>query len=143
MRIAAGLLALALALALAGCGGSDGSGGGQEKVKGQAEKQAEQTKEAEKDLRQGLARKTVDITIMDGKVTPQGRRVPVKVGQKITLHLTSDADEEIHVHSDPEHEYEITAGGDRTFSFTIRTPGQVAVEAHHLDVTIVQLVVRP
>ncbi len=36
-----------------------------------------------------------------------------------------------------------SAGKPLTETFTIDTPGQVAVEAHHLDVTIVQLVVEP
>ena len=85
----------------------------------------------------------VDIAVKDGKVAPQGDRVDVKVGQKITLHITSDAEEAIHVHSEPEHEYEVGPGDDVEKSFTIDTPGQIAVEAHHLDLTIVQLVVRP
>lgn len=109
-------------LLLAGCGGSDSSAG---------------------DIPAKDAGVTVDIAVKDGKVTPQGKRVDVKVGQKVTLHVTSDADEEVHVHSEPEHEYEIAPGDDKTYSFTIDTPGQVAVEAHHLDATIVQLVVRP
>jgi plastocyanin len=85
----------------------------------------------------------VDIAVKNGKVTPQGDRVEVKVGQKVTLHITSDAHEGIHVHSEPEHEYEVEPGDDIEKSFTIDTPGQIAVEAHHLDATIVQLVVRP
>jgi hypothetical protein len=85
----------------------------------------------------------VDIAVKDGKVTPQGDRVDVQVGQKVTLHITSDAEEAIHVHSEPEHEYEVGPGDDVEKSFTIDTPGQIAVEAHHLDVTIAQLVVRP
>lgn len=86
---------------------------------------------------------TVDIDVAaDGKVTPQGRRVDVKRGEKVTLHITAKAAEEIHVHSDPEHEYEVKAGDDVSESFTIDTPGQVAVEAHHADTVIVQLVVR-
>jgi plastocyanin len=113
----------ACTLLLAGCGGSGESDGG---------------------LGQDPSKPvTVDIAIKDGKVTPQGERVNVKVGQQVTLHVTSDADEEVHVHSEPEHEYEVAAGDDTTYSFTLRTPGQVAVEAHHLDATIVQLVVRP
>lgn len=85
----------------------------------------------------------VRIEIKDGKVTPQGDRVEVEVGDKVTLEITSDADEELHVHSEPEHTYEISAGESTVESFTPRTPGQVAVEAHELGVTIVQLVVRP
>ena len=63
-------------------------------------------------------------------------------GTPVTLLVTSDADEEIHVHSDPEHTYEVTAGGSIEKTFTIDRPGQVAVEAHGLGVTILQLVVR-
>ena len=85
----------------------------------------------------------VDIVIKDGKVTPQGGRVEVKAGEEVTLKITSDAAEEIHVHSEPEHSYEVAAGGSVTESFTLRTPGQVAVEAHELGATVVQLVVRP
>jgi plastocyanin len=118
VRIAAALLACALVLT--GCG-SESSG--------TAHDPGEAT--------------TVDIVFKDGKVTPQGKRVKVKVGEPVTLNITSDADEEIHVHSDPEHEYEVSAGEPVTEEFTIETPGQVAVEAHHLDVTIVQLVVEP
>ncbi|VXB65767.1 hypothetical protein [Aeromicrobium sp. 9AM] len=121
MKIAATLLACALVLT--GCGGSSESPG-------------------ETDGGLKAAEVTVDIAIKDGKVTPQGKRVDVKTGEKVTLHITSDADEEIHVHSDPEHEYEVGQGDDVTKTFTLKTPGQVAVEAHHLDVTIVQLVVE-
>ena len=121
MRIAATLLACALVLT--GCGGSDRPG------------------ETDGGL-QGTGTK-VDIVIKDGKVTPQGKRVKVKAGDPVTLNVTSDADEEIHVHSDPEHEYEVKAGDSLDETFTIDTPGQVAVEAHHLDVTILQLVVEP
>ncbi len=85
----------------------------------------------------------VEIVVEDGKVTPQGGRVEVKVGQEVTLSITSDAEEEIHVHSDPEHTYQVEPGDAITETLTIDRPGQVAVEAHHLGVTIVQLVVTP
>lgn len=121
MRIAAALLACALVLT--GCGSSDGAGETDGGLKG--------------------AGTTVDIVIKDGKVTPQGKRVKVEAGKPVTLRITSDADEQIHVHSDPEHEFEVEPGRVLDETFTIDTPGQVAVEAHHLDVTIVQLVVEP
>ncbi|MGZ8719547.1 MAG: hypothetical protein ACXWXY_10290 [Aeromicrobium sp.] len=92
---------------------------------------------------QEAAAKVVDISIKDGDVTPRGKRVEVKVGQPVTLRVTSDGEDEIHVHSDPENEYGISPGPARDFTFRIDTPGQVAVESHHLEVTIVQLVVRP
>ncbi len=87
--------------------------------------------------------KPVEIVIKDGKVTPQGDRVEVKVGEAITLRVTTDEADEIHVHSEPEHSYEVEPGDAKEFIFQIDTPGQIAVESHHLGVTIVQLVVRP
>jgi plastocyanin len=113
----------AAVLLLAGCGGSG-------------------TSEEDGGLKADESGVTVDIVIKDGKVTPQGKRVEVKTGEPVHLHVTSDADEEVHVHSDPEHEYEVPPGSDKTYTFTVDVPGQVAVEAHHLDATILQLVVR-
>ena len=129
MKIAAALLACALVLT--GCGGSGSADG-----PGEGTNPAEPTASAS-------PRVTVDIVIEDGKVIPRGEWIDVKVGEPVQLSVTSDADEEIHVHSDPEHEYEVGSGDSITETLTIDTPGQVAVEAHHLDVTIVQLVVRP
>jgi len=86
----------------------------------------------------------VDITIADGKVTPQGKRIDVEVGEPITLLVTSDEADEIHVHSDPEHSLDVVAGDvAKELTFVVDTPGQVAVESHHLHATIVQLVVTP
>jgi hypothetical protein len=130
MRIAAALLTSALVLV--GCtdaGSADGPGVG--------------TNPQPATSASSAVTVTVTIVIEDGRVTPQGKRVEVKVGEPVNLSITSDADEEIHVHSDPEHEYKVGPGEAVTESLTIDTPGQVAVEAHHLDVTIAQLVVRP
>lgn len=110
----------------------------------QAEKEAAQRTEAMKKQLEESQPVIVDITIANGKVTPQGKRVDVKVGQPVLLNVTSDAADEIHVHSDPEHSLEVEPS-DRPLkmTFTLKTPGQVAVESHHLDVTIVQFVVKP
>ena len=126
-------VAFAAALILAGCSGNDTG-----TVSSSPNPSPDQPSPAE-----SSDAVRVDIAVRDGKVTPQGDRVEMKVGQKVTLHITSDAHETIHVHSEPEHEFEIGEGDDVERSFTIDKPGQVAVEAHHLGVTIVQLVVRP
>jgi len=130
VRIAAALLACALVLT--GCGGSD-DGPSKSATKSPISQPASST----------TSGAVIAIVIQDGKVVPQGKRVKVKAGAPVTLIIRSDVDEEIHVHSDPEHEYEVSAGEPLTEKFTIDTPGQVAVEAHHLDVTIVQLVAEP
>jgi predicted small lipoprotein YifL len=87
----------------------------------------------------------VDITIADGEVTPTGEEVEARVGEPIELHVDSDAADELHVHSQPEHSFEVEAdpGKTQVFEFTVDIPGQVDVESHATGETIVTLVVRP
>jgi len=81
---------------------------------------------------------TVDITIKDGKVTPNGDRVKAKVGEPVILKIDADVAGEIHVHSTPEQELEFDEGTS-TKKLTIEQPGIVDVEDHALDQVIVQL----
>ena len=82
----------------------------------------------------------IDIRESGGHITPDdGHVVNVAVGQKVQLNVSSDAADEIHVHSVPEHEFEAPAGADKTFSLTLDTPGTVIVESHGLDVVLVKL----
>jgi hypothetical protein len=134
MRIAAAA-AIVAALILAGCGGDTGTVSSSPNPDPDQHSPTSSAAEASDDV-------VVDIVVRNGTVTPQGDRLEMKVGQKVTLRITSDAHDTIHVHSEPEQEFEI-GKGEVEKSFTIDTPGQIAVEAHHLGVTIVQLVVRP
>ena len=83
----------------------------------------------------------VEITFEDGEVTPNGDRIEVDAGQPIDLEVTADEPGEIHVHSDPEQEFEYVAGN-TTLEIQIDRPGVVAVESHDLDQVIVQLEVK-
>jgi len=67
------------------------------------------------------------------------------VGQPIELRVDSDVADELHVHSEPEQEFEVEAdpGTDQVFTFSVDLPGQVEVELHELEATIVELVVQP
>jgi heme/copper-type cytochrome/quinol oxidase subunit 2 len=86
---------------------------------------------------------TVNVTIADRQVTPANATLQAKVGRPITFHVTSDATDELHVHSVPDHEFEIAAAPNQTFQFTVDVPGSVEVELHHLDRTIATVQVRP
>lgn len=81
---------------------------------------------------------TVEITVKDGTVTPNGTRVEASVGEPVTLHIDADRAGELHVHSTPEQEVEFTAGTS-TERLTIDRPGIVDVEDHALDQVVVQL----
>ena len=114
-RPAAALAALVLGLtAVAGCGDDEEPTGGQN------------------------ADGTIEITIADGEVSPNGERVDVEPGEEIELEVTSDVAGELHVHATPEQELAYDEGT-TTLTLTIDEPGVVDVEDHELGVVIVQL----
>ncbi|OZF07864.1 hypothetical protein CH300_05310 [Rhodococcus sp. 15-1154-1] len=83
------------------------------------------------------------LSIDGGTVEPTNQRLDASVGQTISMSITSDVTDELHVHSVPEHTFEIEPGKDQLFTFTVDVPGQVDVELHHSDRTVATLVVRP
>lgn len=84
-----------------------------------------------------------DVTIANGQVNPTNAVLQAKVGQPITVHVTSDATDELHVHSVPDKEFAAAAAANQTFQFTVNVPGDVEVELHHLDRTLATIQVRP
>jgi hypothetical protein len=85
---------------------------------------------------------TITITEKNGKISPDdGHIVTVDKGQQVQIVVTTDAADEIHVHSIPEHEFEVKAGvhGDLLPAFSISTPGRFVIESHGLNVTLVTL----
>lgn len=85
----------------------------------------------------------VNITITKGQVTPSNATLQATVGKPITLHVDSDADDELHVHSVPDHKFRVAPAANQTFEFTVDVPGNVDVELHHLDRTVATIQVRP
>ncbi|MBY4207271.1 hypothetical protein HQO44_12440 [Rhodococcus fascians] len=85
----------------------------------------------------------MNLSIDGGTVEPTNQRLDASVGQSISMSITSDVADELHVHSVPEHTFEIEPGKDQLFTFTVDVPGQVDIELHHSDRTVATLVVRP
>ena len=86
---------------------------------------------------------SVDVTIAHGQVTPTNATLQATVRQPITLHVTSDVADELHVHSVPDHRFEVAATANQTFQFSVDVPGSVDVELHHLDKTVATIHVNP
>jgi hypothetical protein len=67
----------------------------------------------------------------------------VRVGQQVTLDVTSDRDDEIHAHIGGDgYELEVKAGVPTTGSFTLDSAGSFEVESHKLEKVIVILNAR-
>lgn len=84
----------------------------------------------------------VDVTIEGGKVTPTNEQLQAAVGEPIVLRVTSDAEDELHVHSTPEHSFDVGIGPAQSFQFTVTVPGRVDIELHELHATIATIQVR-
>jgi hypothetical protein len=85
----------------------------------------------------------VDVVIANGQVTPTNATLQAKVNQQITLKVSSDATDELHVHSTPDHKFQVAAAPNQTFQFSVDVPGTVEVELHHLKRTVATIQVRP
>jgi hypothetical protein len=126
-----GLCSVTAALVLAGCGSSDSPAVSSSSVTPPSSSSA------------AAAGLSVDIKIAGGTVTPTNTTLQAKIGEPITLHVDSDAADELHVHSVPDHEFEVEAKPGQTFDFTVDVPGSVEVELHHLNRTVATIQVRP
>ena len=85
----------------------------------------------------------LDVAIEAGTVSPVNERFDAVVGEPVTLRVDSDAEDELHIHSVPEHSFDVTAASGQIFEFTVDVPGTVAIELHHSGKTVANLVVRP
>jgi hypothetical protein len=131
---------MAAALIAAGCGGSDSSdnaagttSSGQPSTVIPSDMSNEQAPPT---------RLIVDVTIKDGKVTPTNEQLEAGVKQQIIIRINSDAADELHVHSTPEHSFNVEAKPMQSFQFTVDVPGKVDVELHKLNQTIATIQVQ-
>ncbi len=83
----------------------------------------------------------ITVSVRDGKVTPKPSRVAVALGDQIRLQVTSDVDDELHVHGfDVEEPLE--AGHTTTVELTADQQGVFEVETHETELQLLQLEVR-
>ena len=145
MRVRSGLAAVMSAALIGGlvaCGGSSNTGASSSSS-GAATSSQSPGSSASANPSQPAAAPLLNIIIANGQVTPTNAVVQAKVGQSITVQVTSDAPDELHVHSTPDHEFEIAAAPNQTFQFTVDVPGSVDVELHKLDKTVGTIQVGP
>jgi hypothetical protein len=84
----------------------------------------------------------IDIALENGTVSPNGRKIDVRKGQTVTLKITTDHDDEVHVHGDYDIELEVRPGTPMTKSFVADKTGSVEVESHHPEKIIAILNIR-
>ena len=87
-------------------------------------------------------RLAIDVDIKGGNVTPTNQQLQAAVKEQIIIRVNSDAADELHVHSTPEHKFNVEAKPMQIFQFTVDVPGKVDVELHNLNKTIATITVQ-
>ena len=125
-RLALAVLPLASVLLLTGCGsssstGAPGGGGSSAASSGQPQ--------------------LITVAYAGGVISPPESKVPVKLGSKVQIKVTSDVAEIVHNHFNNQ-EQDVAAGGTVTFDFTADKPGVYEVELHKSDKLLLELQVQ-
>ena len=110
----AALLVLAGSLALAGCAGSSSAAPAPP------------------------AGQRIEVQIAGGQVTGDTGRVPVVLGEQVTLSVTSDVPEEVHVHG-YDLEAALTPGTPAELTFDATIAGVFEVELHEAGTVLLTL----
>lgn len=87
------------------------------------------------------AGQVLEISLDGDDVRPNARELELKVGEKLTLSITSDRAGELHVHSTPEQYIDFKAGT-TTKPLVINAPGKVEVEEHESGAVVALIEVR-
>jgi hypothetical protein len=87
-------------------------------------------------------RLVIDVDIKGGKVTPTNEQLQAGLKEQIVVRISSDAADELHVHSTPEHSFNVEAKPMQSFQFTVDVPGKVDIELHKLNKTIATIQVQ-
>jgi hypothetical protein len=135
------LILAAAALITAGCGGSNG---GSDNPSGSASSSQPSTV-SPSDMSNEQApptRLVIDVDIKGGNVTPTNEQLQAAVKEQIIIRVNSDAADELHVHSTPDHSFNVEAKPMQSFQFNVDVPGTVDVELHKLNKTIATIQVQ-
>lgn len=87
------------------------------------------------------ADRTVSVTVRDGKVSPAPARTELRRGERVTLRVTSDRADTLHVHG-YDKELTLPAGQEATLTLTVDRTGLFEVETHESGLVLTQLLVR-
>lgn len=129
-------VAVTTALLTAACGGSPDSESGSAPTNSSTVNPSE-------DMQRPPDRLSIDISIEGGNVTPTNAQLQGKVNEPIVMRVNSDAADELHVHSVPEHTFQVEPLDGQQFEFTVDVPGNVEIELHDLNRVVATVQVQP
>jgi alanyl-tRNA synthetase len=123
-------LPLVLALPLAGCAGKPADSATASSASGSASSSASATKSG--------AQQRIEVTFTHGKAGGDTGRVQVAKGTSVSLVVTSDVADEVHLHG-YDIEKELSPGKPVTLQFDATITGVFEVELHHANTVLLHL----
>jgi plastocyanin len=85
--------------------------------------------------------RTIVVTVTGNKVSPAPATVDLGVGEKLTLTVTSDHADQLHIHGF-EVEKDLVAGKPLSVTVTGEQPGVYEVETHHPELRLLKIAVK-
>jgi hypothetical protein len=82
--------------------------------------------------------RTITVTVRGRQVSGDTGRVQVPLGAQVTLTVSSDVADEVHLHG-YDKEADVPAGGSASISFAADIPGVFEVELHKSELQLLQL----
>ena len=133
----AALLPLALVLALSGCAGTDpdAAAGTSTASSTTSSSSAEQSSDAAPRSASG---QRIEVQVAGGQVSGDTGRVPVAAGTEVTLSVTSDVPDQVHVHG-YDLEAELAPGAPAELTFDATVAGVFEVELHDAGTVLLTL----
>jgi hypothetical protein len=140
----AALVGLVAAAAVAGCAGTDPSSAGAPSTRagaGEDDGAASGTSTADAAPSVTAETRRLEVTLAGGRASGDVGRVPVTAGEQVTLAITSDVADEVHVHG-----YDLTGelipGQPAELTFAATIPGVFEVELHDAGTVLLTLQVQ-
>jgi hypothetical protein len=140
-RVGIPVLLTTAALALAGCAGTNSSSGASPASAASASSPGTSAAAPSSSAVGTPAGQRIEVTVAGGQVSGDTGRVPVAAGVRVTLLITSDVADEIHVHG-----YDLTSAvapsRPAELSFDATIPGVFEVELHEAGTVLLALQVE-
>jgi plastocyanin len=138
-------LAAPIALALAACGSSGDdpaiSSTSTTSTSSTSSSSSSSSPSASSSSSSSASGRTIAITVKGSTVTPAPTTVDLAVGEQLTLTVTSDHADQLHIHGF-EVEKDLVAGTPTTVTLTGAQPGVYEVETHHPELRLMKIAVR-
>jgi hypothetical protein len=129
------LTGLALACVLTGCAGTDSAAARNSSSASPTPSSSSAVSTATTTAAEG---RRIEVTVTGGQVTGDTGRVAVAAGEQVTLVITADVADEVHVHG-YDRTTALTPGAPAALSFAATLPGVFEVELHEAGTVLLSL----